>query len=46
MRKSFEVLNIKCGGCAGTVKSKLKDKFPDITQDELDAFLAWRLEQK
>ncbi|BAV11066.1 hypothetical protein SKB0120_04690 [Moraxella osloensis] len=23
-----------------------KDKFPDITQDELDAFLAWRLEQK
>ena len=30
MKKSFEVYNIKCGGCAGTVKSKLKDKFPDI----------------
>lgn len=30
MIKSFEVLNIKCGGCAGTVKSKLKDRFPDI----------------
>ena len=30
MKKSFEVYNIKCGGCAGTVKSKLRDKFPDI----------------
>jgi copper chaperone len=30
VKKSFEVYNIKCGGCAGTVKSKLKDKFPDI----------------
>ncbi|MBV5279329.1 MAG: heavy-metal-associated domain-containing protein [Campylobacteraceae bacterium] len=30
MIKSFEVLNIKCGGCAGTVKSKLEDRFPDI----------------
>lgn len=30
MKKSYEVLNIKCGGCAGTVKSKLKDRFPDI----------------
>lgn len=30
MKKSYEVYNIKCGGCAGTVKSKLRDKFPDI----------------
>jgi len=30
MKKTFEVLNIKCGGCANTVKSKLQDKFPDI----------------
>ncbi|ACZ12109.1 MAG: heavy-metal-associated domain-containing protein [Campylobacterales bacterium] len=30
MKKSYEVLNIKCGGCAGTVKSKLKERFPDI----------------
>ncbi len=30
MKKSYEVLNIKCGGCAGTVKAKLKDAFPDI----------------
>lgn len=30
MKKSYEVFNIKCGGCAGTVKSKLKDRFPDI----------------
>jgi copper chaperone CopZ len=33
MKKTFEVLNIKCGGCAGTVKSKLKDRFPDIEVD-------------
>lgn len=31
MKKQFEVLNIKCGGCATTVTDKLKDKFPDIT---------------
>jgi len=30
VKKSYEVYNIKCGGCAGTVKSKLRDKFPDI----------------
>ena len=30
MKKSFEVLNIKCGGCANTVKSKLKERFPDV----------------
>jgi len=30
VKKSYEVYNIKCSGCAGTVKSKLKDKFPDI----------------
>lgn len=30
MKKSFEVLNIKCGGCANTVKKKLADKFGDI----------------
>jgi copper chaperone CopZ len=33
MIKSYEVLNIKCGGCASTVKDKLKDKFPDIKVD-------------
>ena len=30
MKKDYEVLNIKCGGCAGTVTAKLKDRFPDI----------------
>lgn len=30
MIKSYEVLNIKCGGCASTVKEKLIKKFPDI----------------
>lgn len=33
MKKSYEVYNIKCGGCASTVKSKLKDRFPDIEVD-------------
>lgn len=33
MKKSFEVLNVKCGGCAGTLKNKLKDKFGDVEVD-------------
>lgn len=33
MKKIYEVLNIKCGGCANTVKSKLIEKFPDIEVD-------------
>jgi copper chaperone CopZ len=31
MKKSYEVLNIKCGGCASTVTEKLINRFPDIT---------------
>lgn len=30
MKKEYEVLNIKCGGCATTVKEKLVDRFPDV----------------
>ena len=33
MKRQYEVLNIKCGGCASTVTKKLKDRFPDITVD-------------
>lgn len=33
MKKSYEVLNIKCGGCASTVKDKLKKRFPDVEVD-------------
>ncbi len=33
MKKSFEVLNVKCGGCAGTLKSKLKEKFGEVEVD-------------
>lgn len=33
MKKEYEVLNIKCGGCAGTVKKKLVNRFPDIEVD-------------
>jgi copper chaperone CopZ len=30
MKKSFEVLNIKCGGCANTVKKNLSSRFEDV----------------
>ena len=33
MRKSFEVLNIRCEGCANTINKKLIEKFPDIKID-------------
>ncbi len=33
MKKSFEVLNIKCGGCANTVTKSLKDDFGEVEVD-------------
>ena len=30
MKQTFEVLNVKCGGCAGTLTKALKDEFGDI----------------
>jgi len=27
MKQIFEVINVKCGGCAGTLTSKLQDEF-------------------
>lgn len=33
MTKTYEVLNIKCGGCASTVTDRLKGRFPDIKVD-------------
>lgn len=33
MKKSFEVQNVKCGGCASTLKTKLKDKFGEVEVD-------------
>ncbi|HIP59712.1 MAG TPA: copper chaperone [Campylobacterales bacterium] len=30
MVKEFKVLNIKCGGCASTVKKALKDEFGEV----------------
>jgi copper chaperone CopZ len=30
MKKSFKALNIKCGGCANTVKQSLKDDFGEV----------------
>ncbi len=31
--KKYEVLNVKCGGCAETLKSKLQDEFGDVDVD-------------
>jgi copper chaperone len=33
MKREFEVLNVKCGGCANTLTTKLKDQFGEITVD-------------
>lgn len=33
MQKSFQVLNIKCGGCANTVRESLKVEFGEIDVD-------------
>jgi len=33
MLKSFKALNIKCGGCANTIKETLKDEFGEVEVD-------------
>jgi len=33
MKKTFEVENVKCGGCANTLKNKLQSAFGDIDVD-------------
>lgn len=30
MKQTFEVLNVKCGGCANTLKKSLKDDFGEV----------------
>lgn len=30
MKRDFEVLNVKCGGCANTLKKELQDEFGDV----------------
>ena len=30
MRKTYKVLNVKCGGCAGTLKKELADTFGEV----------------
>ena len=30
MQKTYEVLNVKCKGCAGTLTSSLKEKFGEV----------------
>jgi len=30
MQKTFQVLNVKCGGCASTLKEKLFEKFGEV----------------
>ena len=33
MKRQYQVLNVKCQGCANTLKSSLKDKFGDVDVD-------------
>jgi copper chaperone CopZ len=33
MMQTFQVLNVKCGGCANTLTSKLKEEFGNINVD-------------
>lgn len=33
MKKTYEVENVKCGGCANTLKTKLKDIFGEVEVD-------------
>ena len=30
MKQTYEVLNVKCGGCANTLKTKLLDEFGEV----------------
>ena len=30
MKQTYEVLNVKCGGCANTLKTKLMEEFGEI----------------
>ena len=31
MKQTFEVINVKCGGCANTLTTKLADNFGEVT---------------
>jgi copper chaperone CopZ len=31
MKQTFEVTNVKCEGCANTLKTALKEKFGEVT---------------
>lgn len=33
MKKSFEVLNVKCGGCANTLTKALKEEYGEVEVD-------------
>ena len=33
MKQTFEVLNVKCGGCASTLTKSLKDEFGEVSVD-------------
>ncbi len=30
MKQTFEVVNVKCGGCANTLKTKLLEEFGEV----------------
>ena len=38
MKQTFEVYNVKCGGCANTLIKSLKDEFGEVVVDLLARF--------
>ena len=33
MKQTFEVINVKCGGCASTLKKSLAEEFGEVEVD-------------
>lgn len=45
MKKSFEVMNVKCGGCANRVKEALKEEFGEVEVDVEQKSLTLEIEE-
>ncbi len=43
MKVSFEVQNLKCGGCANTITKKLSEEFGDVSVDVEKKIVAFEL---
>lgn len=45
MQKSFEVQNLKCGGCANTITKKLSKNYDNVTVDPESKTVSLELEE-